>query len=297
MPRKKRKKLEPLLVAELGQHDAPPELQTLPSGDELHLVRSGLTVVSCMYHPERLREMLAGCVLEYIEMARTGDSPDYAGLGIDEETMGRVAVQYRDPELHAELRKYADLAYDYFAGAIQRKLHELPQQLFIEVMNAVVIRMKRDGLIPLKGKSAATEIWDEYFDQLKARIKNQWDAPRRGPEPDWTPHRRAEVLDHYNAALGELQPAYDTYKSKRHLSNWKKEVEKEHPELDAELIGRLVDTTPSDLAFELTCKHFGLTREHDRGGEEQLKRQLSIARGERGTKRRRGSKATKAKKS
>ncbi|MCA1709554.1 MAG: hypothetical protein LC808_42260 [Actinobacteria bacterium] len=248
MPRKKREKLEPLLVAELGQHDAPPELQTLPSGDELHLVRSGLTVVSCMYHPERLREMLAGCVLEYIEMARTGESPDYVGLGIDEGTEGaRIAVQYRDPELHAELQKYADLAYDYFAGAIQRKLHELPQQLFIEVMNAVVIRMKRDGLIPLKEKSAATDIWNEYFDRLKVRIKSQWDAPGRGPEPDWTPERRAEVLDYYNAVLGELQPAYNTYKSKRHLPNWQKEVERKHPDLGGELIGRLMDTIPSDL--------------------------------------------------
>ena len=298
MPKKRRRRPEPLPVAELGERDAPPELQTLSAGEHLHLVRSGPTVTSCLYHPAELRAEAARWVLDYIEAARTGEAADFSTLGTDEERKGRrAAVQYRDPELHEEFRKYAELAYEYFAGAIQRKLHELPQLLLIEVLHAVVIRMHRDGFIPLKGKSAGTRNWEEHFDQLKARVKSQWDAPRRGPEPGWTPERRAEVLDYYNTVLGALQPAYDTYKSKRHLPSWKKEVKKEHPDLDIELIGRLVDTTPSDLAYELTGKHFGLVRERDRAGEEQLKRQLSKARGERGTKRKRGSKATKAKKS
>lgn len=298
MPGKKRKKPGPLPLDEIGQHDAPPELQKLPAGEHLHLVRSGLTVVSCMYHPERLREALAGWVLDYIETVRTGESVDYSGLSsAGERKGGRIAVQYRDPELHEEFRKYADLAFDYFAGAIERRLHELPQQLFIEVMNAVVIRMKRDSFVPLKGKSAATEIWNDYFNGLKARIKSQWNAPKRGPEPDWSPERRAEVLDYYNATLKRLQSARAFYKSKHHLRNWREEVATRHPELDDELIGRLAGTRPMDLARELTGKHFDLIREWDQGGEEQLKRQLSIARGERGTKRKRGSKAARASKS
>lgn len=295
MPRKKREKVTPLPLNELGKEPMPPELQTLATGEKIHLVPSRVTVMSCMYHPDRLRAELAGWVLDYIEMVRTGQSVDFSGLGTEEERRGRkAAVQYRDPVLHEEFRRYADLAYEYFAGAIQRKLHELPQQLTFEVMNAVVIRMKRDDFISLKGKSAATEIWNEYFERLKARIKSQWDAPKRGPEAEWTPERRAEVLDYYNAALRPLQSARDIYKKKGHLPGWRGEVTAKHPELDDELIGRLVDKRPSDLALELTGKHFDLIREWDRGGEDQLRKELSRARGERGTKRKRKSKATKA---
>jgi hypothetical protein len=292
MPKKKRGKPPPLPMAEIGQKDGPPDLQTLPSGERIHLVPSGQTIMSCMYHPDRLREAIAGWVFDYIEMVRTGESFDYSSLGTAEERKGKkIAIQYRDPVLHEEFSKYANLAYEYFAGAIQQKLHELPQQLFIEVMNAVVIRMKRDDFISLKGKSAATEIWNEYFDRLKARIKSQWDAPKRGPEAEWTPERRAEVLDYYNAALRALQSARDIYKKKGRLAGWREAITAKHPELGDDLIGRLVDKRPSDLALELTGKHFDLIREWDRGGEDQLKKELTRARGERGTKRKRKSKA------
>ena len=48
------------------------------------------------------------------------------------------------------------------------------------------------------------------------------------------------------------------------------------------------------LALELTGKHFDLIREWDWGGEDQLRKELSRARGERGTKRKRKGKATEA---
>jgi hypothetical protein len=291
---KKRKRTKPLPMEEIGERGTPPELQTLPSGEHIHLVPSGVTVMSCMYHPERLRVAAAGWVFDFIEAVRTGAAFDYSSLGSAEERKGgRAAVEYRDPVLQEEFRRYCNLAYDYFTGAIERKLHELPQQLFVEVMNAVVVKMKRDDFLSLKGKNAATEIWNDYFNQLKARVKSQWDAPRRGPEPDWTPERRSEVLDYYNAVLKKLQAACRIYKRKGHLQDWQQTSAKQTG-LDEGLVGRLVYMRPMDLAYELTGKHFDLIREWDRGGEEQLKRQLSIARGERGTSRKRKSRVTKA---
>src|SRR5947208_3353123 len=128
-------------MEELGERGTPPELQQLPSGEHIHLVPSGVTVMSCMYHPDSLRVAAAGWVFDFIEAVRTGAAFDYSSLGSAEERKGgRAAVEYRDPVLQEEFRRYCNLAYDYFAGAIERKLHELPQQLFVEVMNAVVVK-------------------------------------------------------------------------------------------------------------------------------------------------------------
>ena len=234
--------------------------------------------------------------LNYIELVRTGEFPDFSELGSAEEIKGaRAKVQYRDPELQEAFSRYANLAFDYFAKALERKLHELPQQLFMEVMTAITIKMSDDGFIPLKGKSAATKSWKDFLDGLSARIKSQWDAPKPGPKPEWTPEQRAVVLDHYNEKLKLLQSVLNEYEKTNSPQNWREEMIEQHPELDerlqdAKLIDRLIDERPSNLALELTGKHFDLIRERDRAGEDYLRRQLSMARDEQGIKRKRRKK-------
>jgi hypothetical protein len=281
----------PLPMNKIGERDPLPELEMLPAGDKLHLVRSGPTVMTCMYHPERLYEEAAGWIFGFMETLRTGAPFDFSSLGSEEERKGsKAAVQYLDPELDEAFRRYIDLANQLFAGTIEQKLHELPQLLFIEVMNATVIRMKEDGYISLKGKSPATEIWNDYLDSLRVSIKNQWNAPRRGEKPNWTPEQRSEVLDYYDDILKKLQWAKNLYESEPRSEDWREKIKGKHAELDDKVIDRLIMEIPSDLAPELTGKHFRVIGEVDLEGEDYLKKQLTQAREDRGTKRKRKSK-------
>lgn len=285
--KKTRRRKLPLAMNEVGERDAPPELQGLPTGEKIHLVPSGPTVMSCMYHPERLYEEAAGWILNYLEALKAGETIVFTGRGVraDREAV-REAVRHGDPELREAFGKYADLAARYFAGAVERKLHELPQQLFIEVMIATVTRMKEDGFVPSAGGAEATEAWNDYLDSLRVSIKSQWEAPRRGKKADWSPEQRAEVLDHYNATLDKLQWAKDLYESEPRPADWEARVKGKYPELDDALLERLIVETPSELAYRLTGVHFGVVGEVDLEGEDYLKKQLTQARSERGIKRR-----------
>jgi hypothetical protein len=52
-------------MEEVGERGLPPELQVLHTGENIHLIHCGPTVMSCMYHPDKMRAEFSGGVLNY----------------------------------------------------------------------------------------------------------------------------------------------------------------------------------------------------------------------------------------
>lgn len=267
----------------------PPETKVAPEnliiryeedGSRLVFVRPNFAGVACIYHPERMREEMAGLVFRFVETARSGEEPDLVMLTAGAATtIGRVEVRYEDEVIQEALAKYAQTAANYFTEYLVRALSDFPELLIMQVMNATLGAMKADGFLTFKKGSGVTEIWDSFNKALAKKIKRDWKSPKQGVPANWNEERRAAALEIYYSVKEPLTRAYPRRETMGGEEKWIGLI-MELGGYDQEGAESRKNSTPSELALGITGKRLGVTDEYSGKGEDYLYFQLSIARSE-----------------
>jgi hypothetical protein len=246
------------------------------------LVRPNFAGVACIYHPARMKEVLAGLIFRFIELKRSGQEPDIAMFTAGTGTkIGRVAVRYEDDALQEVLAKYSQMGADYFTEHLVRTLADLSELLIMQVFISTLAAMKTDGVLAFKEGSGVTKMWDSFNEAMAKKVKRDWKAPKQGRLRFWNEKKRAEALEIYNSVKETLGPVYPNRRSKEGRKEWLRLI-MELGDYDRETAEYMQNNKPSILALTITGKRLGVTEEDSQGnikGESSLNSQLSLARG------------------
>jgi hypothetical protein len=229
------------------------------------------------YNPAEFKEKLTDHVQAFLDAFRQGvSSVSVNELEIDPDA-SKQGLRYADPVWQISLEKYSARAFALFREKLPQKMNSLPDLLVEQILYRLLYEIDSD--IGLNKKSLIRNMWNDLGREYGKMLKNEWLKLKPGPGEMTSRSQRRELLRFYESVLPDCQNAKKLYKKSRAVE-WKKATRKKYPKLEEEDVDNLVGMKPSDVALIVTGKHFKKIIGENFRGEDELKRQLGIARKE-----------------
>lgn len=249
-------------------------------GEETLFVKTDFGVITLEYRPPDVRKLIKDrfqCLLDTLAF-------DCAILRLPAELYSQLAEVgakhrhlYMDEKVQSLLDQSSESAYQNFLKKLPSRMKALPNLLVEQLMFTFLSVCGERGLFISKsyGRKAWRDLTRYYEQQLKKEFLNL----RPGRVEITSRQSRASMLAFYNSVHPVCQSAKTTYKRNR-SGNWRSVVKQSYSQLDSDDIENLVRLKPSEVALLMTGKRFNRISGEDLRGEDELKRQLGIARKE-----------------